>query len=93
MERRLSGDLRERALRQFLADLLGFCVANEHLRGDLVRGAAADRIVRRVLEHASPRLVEELPRPGPAVQRLEWLGIALEPPFRPAARGLEVDAG
>ena len=93
VERRLGRDPREGPVRQLPPDLLGLGVTDEYLCGNLVSGAAANRVVRRVLEHARPGLVEELVRPGLAVQRLQWFGIALEPSLRPAARGLEVDAG
>ena len=46
----LRGDPFDRATRQLVPDLPCLCVAHEHLRGDLVGRAAADRVVRRVLQ-------------------------------------------
>ena len=90
----LRGNLRNRALRELAADVLRLGVARQHLRRDVVRGTTADRVVRRVLEHARPRLGEKRLRPiGAAVERLQRLGVALEPPFRTGTRRLEVDAG
>ena len=66
-------------------------VASEHLRRHLVRRAAADRVVRRVLDHLSPRELEELVRPVRAVQRGERLRVALEPALRSCRCGLQVD--
>ena len=44
------------------AQLLRLGEAHEDLRGDLVGGAAADRVVRRVLDHPTPRELRGTPR-------------------------------
>ena len=77
--------------RQTGSDLLGLGVADEHLRRDLVGRAAADRVVRGVLEHPSPREVEQASRPTLAIQRLQRLGIALQAALGASTGGLEVD--
>ena len=66
--RNLRRDARDRAPRQLLRDLLRLRVADEHLGRHFVGRAAADRVVRRVLEHARPGLLQEPLRPGSAVQ-------------------------
>ena len=91
--RNLVCDAPDGASRELVPDLLGFCVPNEHLRGHLVGRAAADRIVRRVLEHARPGLREERLGPVASVQSLQRLGVAFEPAFRARARGFQVDPG
>src|SRR6185436_14183751 len=72
-------------------ELLSLGEAHEDLRGDLVGGAPADRVVRRVLDHATPREREELPGPRVTVQHREWLRIALEPALGAGCGGLDVD--
>ena len=64
--RRRAGRL-QRFAREVAAELLGLGEAHEDLRGDLVGGAAADRVVRRVLDHPAPREREELG--GPRARR------------------------
>ena len=73
------------------AQLLGLGEADEDLRGDLVGRAAADRVVRRVLDHAAPREREELCGPRRAVQRRERLGVPLEPALGTRGGRLDVD--
>ena len=73
------------------AELLGLGEADEDLRGDLVGGAAADRVVGRVLDHPAPREREELRGPRTAVQCRERLGVALEPALGAGGGRLDVD--
>ena len=88
--RRRAGRL-ERLGGEIPAQLLGLGEPHEDLRGDLVGGAAADRVVRRVLDHPAPREREELCGPRRAVQRGERLGIPLEPSLGPRSGRLDVD--
>ena len=62
--RHLLRDALGRLFRQAVGDLLGFRVPHEHLRRDPVGRAAADRVVRGVLEDPAPGQVEEPFRPG-----------------------------
>ena len=58
------------ALRELAGDLFRFRVAHQHLRRHLVGRAPADRVVRRVLEHALPGLAQERLGLVLAVERL-----------------------
>ncbi len=61
--RNIRGNACDCPLRQLARDLLGLRVAHQDLCRHLVRRAAADRVVRRVLEHPCLRQREE--RLGP----------------------------
>lgn len=55
-------------------------------------GAAADRVVGRVVDHPPPSQLEEPLRPLAAMQRGQRLGIPFEQALDPAAGGLEIDS-
>ena len=82
-----------RFLRQPFGDLLRLGVPDEHLRRDLVGRAAADRVVRRVLEDAAPGQIEEPLGPGVRPESLQRLGVALERSLRTGGGHLQVDPG
>jgi hypothetical protein len=67
------------ALRQLAGDLLRFGVAHQHLCRHLVSRAAADRVVRGVLEHALPGLAQKRLGLVVAVERQQRLCVPLEP--------------
>src|SRR5436853_239593 len=57
-----------------------------------VHVTAEERVVRRVLEHARPRLAQKRLGVTVAVKGLQRFGVAFEPALRARARSLEVDA-
>ena len=76
-------------------DLLGLREAHEHLVDHRVDAAAADRVVRRVLDHPAPCQAQERRRPGAGVdvECAERLGVALEQPLGATGSLLDVDPG
>ena len=90
--RNIRGNPRDGSLGELAPDLLGLRVAHEDLRRNLVRRAAADRVVRGVLEHAHPRLREERLGPVASVQRLQRLGVAFKPPLGAPAGRFQIDS-
>ena len=86
---------RRRAPGQGRADLFRLREADEHLVDDRVDAAAADRVVRRVLDHLVPGQVQKRPRPriGGDMEGGEWLGIPLQAALGAPGRLLDVDAG
>ena len=91
--RRLGGSLPRGVLGEPHGDLLGLVAADEHLRGDLVHGAAADGVVRRVLDQPPPGKVEQPFRPGGPVQRLERLAVSGQGALGARHRRLQVESG
>ena len=82
---------REGFVREVARDLLRFRKADEDLRGDGIGRAAADRVVRGVLDHAAPCELQELAGPAAPVERRERLRVALEPALGARRRRLHVD--
>ena len=76
-----------------LPDLLGLGEPGEDLVHHRVLRAAADRVVGRVVDDATPGELEQAVRPRLAMQRGPRLGVALERPFRARRGHLDVDPG
>ena len=75
------------------ADLLGLREPGQDLGDDGVVGAAADRVVRRVVDHPTPGEFERAGGPGVAMQGRQRLRVAFQQPLRAGAGCLQVDAG